>query len=172
MEKRVHGGKDIALIECINPRLQKYRVRWDLQPYYDEEMGEERGVTFIEKEFLYKPSIGEVKDTILSWMNEQIDNKIVSGFYWQGMSVWLSAENQFNYKAAYDLATQTQGGNLPVVFKFGDTQNPVYHTFYTLDELGSFYLQAMAYINEQLQWGWETKDSIDWGEYEKQLNAI
>jgi hypothetical protein len=40
------------------------------------------------------------------------------------MPVWLSTENQFNYKAAFDLATQTGGKSLPVTFKFGSTNNP------------------------------------------------
>ena len=42
--------------------------------------------------------------------NDERDEKIVSGFVWRDMQVWLSSENQFNYKAAYDLAVQTKGG--------------------------------------------------------------
>ena len=30
------------------------------------------------------------------------------------MNIWLSSENQFNYKVAYDLALQTNGANLPI----------------------------------------------------------
>ena len=40
------------------------------------------------------------------------------------MPVWLSSENQFNYKAAYDLAVQTGGATLPVTFKFGTDEVP------------------------------------------------
>lgn len=161
---RSYGSEGITLIECINPRLNKYRVRWDIQPYYNAN-GENMGVSFVEKEFLYKPSMKEIKDTVLGWMNEQIDARIVSGFVWRDMAVWLSSENQFNYKAAYDLAVQTNGATLPTVFKFGTTEEPVYYKFDTLEELSDFYLKAMKYINEQLAIGWYEKDNVDWDGY-------
>lgn len=167
--ERVHGSKGIALVECINPRLRKYRVRWDVQPYTNEE-GEEQGVTFVEKEFLYKPSIEEIKTTILDWMNTQIDQQILSGFVWKEMPVWLSSENQFNYKAAFDLAS-TFGTNLPVTFKFGTTHEPVYYTFETVEDLTDFYISAMKYINETLAAGWTKKDVMDFSAYEQLLNA-
>ena len=165
MEKRVHGGENILLIECINPRIRKYRVRWDIRPYRDEE-GNPQGVTFLETEFLHKPTIQEIKDTILAWMNSEIDKQIISGFEWNGMKVWLSSENQFNYKAAYDLAVQTNGANLPVMFKFGTTDNPIYYTFTTVDELYDFYINAMNYINQVLNDGWLRKDAMNWEVYE------
>ena len=169
MDKRVYGSEGVALIECINPKYRKYRVRWDVQPNYDEN-GTSGGVSFLETEFKHKPTMAEVKDTVLGWMNKKIDEEILSGFVWNGMKVWLSTENQFNYKAAYDLAVQTQGASLPVVFKFGDTDSPEYHTFSRLEELADFYMLAMAYINERLSTGWASKDAMDWSEYEKLLN--
>jgi hypothetical protein len=87
---------------------------------------------------------------------------------WRNVNVWLSSENQFNFKAAYDLAVQTNGQSLPVKFKIGETENkePVYHTFETMEEFTDFYTKAIAYINKCLNEGWELKDSIDWSEYE------
>ena len=111
------------------------------------------------------PSLSKIKEVILSWHNEQIDERILSGFVWNDMAVWLSSENQFNYKAAYDLAVQTGGANLPITFKFGTTNEPVYHTFTTVEELNGFYLSAMKYINDTLSAGWAEKDSIDWEQY-------
>ena len=84
---------------------------------------------------------------------------------WKNMKVWLSSENQFNYKAAYDLAIQTNGANLPVVFKFGETNNPVYYKFDDVNELSDFYLSSMKYIQETLAEGWVLKDSIKWEDY-------
>lgn len=77
------------------------------------------------------------------------------------MPVWLSTENQFNYKASYDLAVQTGGANLPIRFKFGTDEEPIYHDFTSVDELTDFYTGAMAFINETLQDGWKQKDSIN-----------
>lgn len=100
-----------------------------------------------------KPSSGQIKDFILTEMNKRIDEKILSGFSWNDMPVWLSTENQFNYKAAYDLAIQTNGANLPVIFKFGSTENPQYYEFKTVEELTEFYSAAMKYINNTLAEG-------------------
>lgn len=169
--KRVQGNG--LFVECVNRRLQKYVVRWDVKPYYrkDERTGEERqeGYDYYEAWLNHKPTLAEVKEVVTAGYNALIDEKIVSGFEWNGMKVWLSSENQFNYKAAYDLAVQTNGGNLPIKFKFGTTEEPVYHTFISLDELSEFYLQAMGYINITLSEGWDAKDGIDWSVYEELL---
>jgi hypothetical protein len=170
--KRVRGNG--LLVECINPRLHRYIVRWDVKPCYvtDEESGEviQPYFEYYEKWFDYRPSIEDVKNAVLDGFNEIIDNKILEGFVWNGMKVWLSSENQFNYKAAYDLAVMSQGKSLPVMFKFGTTDEPVYHTFNTLEDISDFYLSAMGYINQCLSEGWALKDAIDWSEYERLLS--
>ena len=84
---------------------------------------------------------------------------------WKGRQVWLSQENQFNYKAAYDLAVQTDGENLPVTFKFGNDERPFYYEFKTKSELEEFYLSMQKFINEQIAIGWAKKDSINWDDY-------
>lgn len=165
--KRVFGAKGIQLIECINPYIRKYRIRWDVQPHLDEENNDT--VTFLETEILHKPTMAEVKKIVLNGYNEVINENIVSGFKWKDMQVWLSSENQLNYKAAYDLAIQSSGANLPVIFKFGDSDDPIYHQFDTIEELSDFYLKAMSHINKQLIDGWAMKDNINWALYEECL---
>ena len=113
----------------------------------------------------------EVKSKLAKYYDSITDWKILSGFEWRGMKVWLSMENQFNYKAAYDLAVQTGGTSLPVTFKFGDTM-PVYHTFNTLEEISEFYTSALSYVNKTLADGWSRKDSLDWSEYERLLTEL
>jgi hypothetical protein len=109
----------------------------------------------------------EIKEAILSDINAQTDAKILTGFVWNDKPVWLSRENQFNFKAAYDLAVQTKGKSLPVKFKLGELEDeaPVYHTFEDLSEIADFYTKAMVYINQCLNEGWNRKDSIDWSQY-------
>lgn len=166
-----HGGATgLPVVEEID-RRGVWRVRTDMQPDTDAETGEERGVTFIETEFPYKPTLAEVKEFVLAVIDAETDAAILTGYEWQGMAVWLSTENQFNYKAAHDLAVQTGGQNLPVTFKFGQTDAPVYHEFTTVEELMGFYTGAMGYINGVLKAGWEKKDSVDWSVYEKALNS-
>ena len=100
------------------------------------------------------------------WYNSRTDERILSGFEYDGQPVWLSSENQFNYKAAYDLAVQTNGKNLPVTFKFGTDNVPYYKTFDTVADLQDFYVKAMKHIQNALSEGWMKKGALDLALYE------
>lgn len=117
----------------------------------------------------YRPSLDEIKEMIIAAINADVDETILSGFVWESdghqYRVWLSTENQFNYKSAFDLAVQTGGATLPVTFKFGTADEPEYYTFTTLEELQGFYIQAIQFIQETYQRGWAEKDSIDMSNY-------
>lgn len=103
-------------------------------------------------------TLQDVKDAIIGEINTAVEEKIKSGFEWKDNPVWLSIENQFDFKAAYDLAIQTQGQNLPLKFKLGEVEveigkdkygipirekQPVYHTFETVEEFTDFYTKAI-----------------------------
>lgn len=81
--------------------------------------------------------------------------------------VYLSLENQINYKSAYDLAYQTSGKTLPQTFKFGEDY---YKVFNTLEELEEFYLKVRNHIDSCLDKGWQAKTSVDYSKYEELLN--
>ena len=107
-----------------------------------------------------------MRKLIADWFDPETDQKILTGFRWNDKPVYLSTENQFNFKAAYDLAIQTNGSNLPITFKLGeDNSMPVYHTFTTIEDLADFYTNAMLYIQQCLSEGWAKKDSFDWSLY-------
>jgi len=80
---------------------------------------------------------------------------------WKDMPIWLSTENQFNYKAAYDCARDTAGQSLPVKFKFGTDEEPVYYTFTTFEELQEFYMTSLQFVQQVLDEGWAEKDGLD-----------
>lgn len=151
----------------------RWKIHFGFEPYYEvDEEGNKTETqlgTWTEALVPFKPSLEQLKKLILDAMNKEVDQKILSGFVWKEMPVWLSTENQFNYKAAYDLAVMSQGQSLPTVFKFGTTDNPVYYSFGTLEDISDFYISAMAYINTCLADGWKLKDSIDWSAYEEAL---
>lgn len=153
--KRVEGNAGVRLLECTSPARNKWRVRWDVQE------SENGTASYMEEEFSHKPTDGEIRATVISWYNGQTDATILSGFSYKDTPVWLSSENQFNYKSAYDLAVQTSGATLPVIFKFGTDTEPVYHTFETLEELADFYTAAMKHIRSTLADGWKKKDAFD-----------
>lgn len=156
--KRVEGCADVKLMECVSPAKDKWRIRWDIQSQSDG------SANYMEAEFCHKPSEEEIRQIIVGWFNSQVDAAILSSFEWNGMKVWLSSENQFNYKAAYDLAVQTAGQTLPVTFKFGN-EEPCYYTFETVEVLTDFYTKAMLHIQHTLSDGWKKKDAFDIEQY-------
>lgn len=141
-------------------------VGYDMQPTGDGVYATWYEIYFNKKTHPVVTSEG-IREAILADINARTDEKILSGFVWENNKVWLSSENQFNVKAAYDLAAQTQGASLPMKFKLGETDEgvPVYHVFDTLAEIQDFYTKAIAYINTCLNEGWQLKDSIDWDAY-------
>lgn len=159
MVMKVNGCIGVLPIECVNPRKNKWKVRWNITEK------EDGSSDWYEQDYDHKPTLEEIRDTIVKFHNGQVDAKILSGFSWKDMPVWLSSENQFNYKASFDLAVQTNGQNLPVRFKFGTDKDPKYYDFKTVDELSDFYTSAIKFINDTLQAGWAEKDSIDFSVY-------
>ncbi len=115
--------------------------------------------------FTVKPTLNEVKAKIIGLINSETDRKILTGCTYEGDQVWLSTENQFNYKAEYDLAVQTGGSNLPITIKLGSEDTPIYKTFNTVDEFGKFYTHVLEHIKKCYTDGWQEKDSIDWSLY-------
>lgn len=152
--RRIEGTAGVKPIECTHPAKNKWRIRWNIQPNNDG------SATYMEEEFNHRPTDEKIRQTIIGWYNAQTEENILSGFEWNGMKVWLSTENQFNYKAAYDLAIQTNGATLPVTFKFGTDDTPCYHTFNSIGELADFYTKAMTHIQSSLERGWNNKDAF------------
>lgn len=118
-----------------------------------------------EKRFNHIPSLQEIKNTINDYYNQIVDKKILTEFVWKNMNVWLSTENQFNYKAAYDLSVQYNGETLPITFKFDNGIDSIFYEFKTLEDLTDFYLQAIKHIQHCLEYGWMKKNGIDWSFY-------
>ena len=63
----------------------KWRVRWDVQTTDGE-------TSYMEEEFSGKPSIESIKALIFGWINERVEERILSDFTYLGKSVWLSHE--------------------------------------------------------------------------------
>lgn len=128
--------------------------------FIKNEESEENGYCW-RKDYDHKPTAIELKGDLVTFINSLIDAKILSGFTYEGNMVWLSQENCFNYKAAFDLCMMTDGANLPVTFKFGNVMEPVYKKFETKEEIKNFFTSAMSFIQATLKEGWNEKDSIN-----------
>lgn len=149
-------------IEVFNPIKQTYIVRFAFNQIKEEES---TIWEFEEIQFSHSPTVDEIKTLITDHYNKCCDVEILSGFVYKETPIWLSSENQFNYKSAFDLAKQTNSSNLPVKFKFGSDIEPQYFVFETLETLEDFYIKMNLFTNNTLNKYWELKDSIDWGLY-------
>ena len=169
-------------VESFNYNDELVVIKWDKEPImipvFDQE-GEPTGeyiedpdnVSWMEERYSYRPCLDEIKSMILDYFNDETDRKILTGFIWTPASgvpinVYLSAENQFDYKAAYDLAFQTNGATLPFTLKFGEVDAPQYYDFTTLEDFSDFIHKCFSFINQTVHDGWDKKDSIDWTKYE------
>lgn len=116
------------------------------------------------KDYDHKPTVEELRTDIEELIDKDTDERTMTGFVWNDKPVHLSTESRFNFKAAYDLAVQTQGATLPVKFKLGEDaeKKPIYHVFENMEEFTDFYTKGMAYINQVLNDGWLKKDAVDY----------
>ncbi len=162
---KVYGAKERQDgIVALGPRRSVILVG-----YGKDSVDAETGYNW-RKDYDHIPDVSEIKADIDALINRRTEADILTGFSWEGKPVYLSSENQFNFKAAYDLALQTGGASLPVRFKLGEDAdgNPTYHTFGSLDEFTDFYRKAIAHIAECLDRGWTEKDGIDYTLFEIQ----
>lgn len=112
------------------------------------------------------PKRSDVVKMVNDYINAKTDQHILSGFVWRDIPVWLSSENQFNFKCAYDLAYQTNGASLPAKYKLGEDADgqPVYYNFTNLSTFQDFYLGCIGWIQKCINDGWAEKDGIDYDE--------
>lgn len=157
----------IADYTIVKEEKNRFLVNYDCESINDTDAIWYQ-LIFYKKQF-GMPSFDTVKNTILEDINSQTDEKILSGFVWNNINVWLSAENQRNFSEAQKMAEKYGSAVLPLRFKLGENENEeaVYHTFETVEELDDFYTKAFRYVNQCLNEGWERKDAIDWTPYEE-----
>ena len=174
---RHNGATGISVAECIDQRFGVWRVRTDFQPDIDPETEEQRGVTFIETEFPYKPTIAEVKDFVQSVVNAKTSALIIAGFDYKvkhgkqkgtKVKVWLSKENQEDFHAMHQ---NSDGLTFPVRYKVGEIDGtPVYEEFADVEEMHAVCVSTTNHVLACQQAGWAEKDAIDWTPYEEALD--
>jgi len=115
------------------------------------------------KEYKGKPTQETVTNDVLNELNSECEKEITEGFKYNEYSVWLSLENQQNYKMLYDYLKN--GGTEQTKVKLYDAQgNGVYMEF-DVKEYQPFYFAIIEHINATLSKYWDIKDNIVLQEY-------
>ena len=111
-----------------------------------------------------KPSLEQIKAAVIADINQRVKAKIIGGYKWNDIPVWLSEENQMNFTQAV----------VPAMFKIGEQEDgtPIYHTFETKEEMTAFATACTQWRQQCLQEGWKRKDAIDWAPYEEALEKM
>lgn len=125
--------------------------------------------TWLTHTFLKVPTSFELRNFILDTINSGVKSSILEYTFEDGdrqLTAYLSTENQANYKAAYDLAVQTGGANLPYTLKCGTIYEPEYYTIHTVEAFTDFYVGMNQHITACVEAGWKLKDAIDWSQYD------
>ncbi len=123
--------------------------------YQDPDTGSNYEYRYTFKE---KPTLAQVKEVIINQINADIDRKNIVWFRLARYACMVvRRESNSITKAAYDLAFQTSGANLPVCYKFGTDDEPRYHTFSDLQEFTDFYTKALDYVDSTLKEGWKER---------------
>lgn len=173
MERIIVIKREYAPV-TMHPEGRGYFINWDYQPSFEDDGTEAGHGTCLSVFAAYrKPTVALAKYLIEDAYNSDTSRKIYDGFKYEGKTVYLTGENQANYTAAYLLASQTDGANLPYVIKAGnEEEGSGYIALRNIDEMKSFYMAMTTYINRCVQDGWAAKDKVDYNAIEKALETI
>ena len=81
------------------------------------------------------------------------------------MSIYLSIENQIDYKLLFDTTTLLEGSNLPTKVKFKINGESIYYNFETIEDMKDFIISMNNHIRKCLEVGNEAKDEINYNDY-------
>jgi hypothetical protein len=141
---KVFGEKE--LYAPIRKDYNRILVNYEYKDEPDGVNGTWYEIVFYTKQTPYL-NIQMVKDAIIKDINSQTDEKILDGYEWtilhgddagKTVKVWLSAENQNNFKAFHDAVKDYPNLEaFPVTYKLAEDEEgkPVYETFESATEL-------------------------------------
>ena len=96
--REISCSEVLAPIECINPRRDRWAVRWN------HHRDEERGWLAVEMITDGRPTIDEIRDAVAEYFDAQTQDRIANTFFWNGRKVRLTDAAQRNFLfAVYSL---------------------------------------------------------------------
>lgn len=158
MNTTIGNIKDFKPIS-YNEKTKKYIVSWGLKNIGGDNYQWDYYL------FNYKPSINDIKNIINNSINEKTKQYITNKFEWNGMSIYLSLENQIDYKLLLDTTLLLDGANLPEKVKFKVNGENFYYSFETIDDMKDFIIAMNNHIRKHINNGNNSKDEINYDDY-------
>ena len=114
----------------------------------------------LRKYYDHKPTLDEVKRDVRDAIDTETKQKILEGFEFNGIKVWLSDENQRNYASI----ERNDSVTYPLTLKLNEESDgtAVYCTFPTAEDFEKFSKEASLYILNTVMAGWQEKDGVEW----------
>ena len=133
----------------------------------------EKGYEYLSKSVTldHFPTNEDYKQAVWDCIDENTTLRILSGYQWEVkngvdagkvVNVWLSLENQNNLKAKHDAARDYPSKvKFPMKYKISEdsAHNAIYEVFQSLEELASFYIGSLNFIDSCINEGWSEKDA-------------
>lgn len=169
-----HEGK---LLYLIDPARDQWYLAYNLQPVSSDATAQtdatEPLYSYQWHIFDHRPTHSEVCDFLYGAINDACDEAILTGGSYTTLEdeprtcrLWLNQQNQFNWKALYDMAGRSSGANLPAILKLGiSDEDAYYYRITTMRQLEHFILSVFKYISSTLATCWDAKQRLDLSPY-------
>ena len=144
-------------IKFIN---NKYVISWGLEKVNDDSY---KWKYFVSNN---KISKNEIKDIINAYVNSEVKKSIENKFEWNSMHIYLSLENQIDYKLLFDVTMLQNGKNLPETIKFKVNGENIFYEIESIEEFKDFIIKMNNHIRTCIKIGNNIKESINYVDYQ------
>lgn len=154
--QKISCSEGLKPIECINPRRDRWAVRWDLH-----QEGENGWFAF-EVIIDHKPTPGEIRSIIEAHIDTMTGAEIIDGFKWKGKKIRLTDSTQRNFLFAVVSLNHTgEIDRAPFIGLLeADTDEAA------KEELPEIVAAMWQHIKERRAEGQQLKDAVDYSLYE------
>lgn len=139
-----YGSPENAPLECINPHLTKWRMRWDYKTEEKQREGSEETheeTSYMEEEFLHEPSVEEMRNTVVSWVKENIGEY---AYYLDEQNIWLDSSERSVIKTI----TQNKEGKIKLPTPDSFIELDAKYALQAVNEMDSYEKELSDYKNQ------------------------
>lgn len=152
---KISCGADLAPIECINPRRDRWAVRWDI--HQEQDAGWFASEVVVD----HRPTVEEIREIITAHIDATTQNDIVNGFSWKGKPVKLTDTAQRNFLFAVFTVDRTGEIDREQFVGLLDAQTDAE----AADELADMVSAIWGHIQQKRADGITAKNAVDFSKY-------